>query len=350
MGFRPSRSTTDDQLVAACQAGSGDAFQELYERHQPVVYRACLARLRCPDDANDATQEAFARGLRELQGLQDGDHFVRWIHTVARRICVDTLRDRARRAEPAGENHVHDDRDPAEMATTSIVLSDALASIPDRDRQALMLRDLAGTPVPEVAALFGLTQGSTRVMLHRARMRLREAVGSGGLGALVPWMLRPLRRLGVVSTVGNRGVLASPGLLGASLTALGVVAVTIAVLMPAMPTGPDPIGTEGADYALLLSTSHRPAVGLTSDEMPGSHLPARRSDPLGDGDGPAIGAHVDPATVEVSREAPDEAPDLYYVVHEPVTGGEVRIGVWDPPVPPPCMDVAVLQCEAPDER
>lgn len=170
----------DAELVEAVQAGSPDAFTQLYRRHHSSVCRTALNLLRNPDEAEEVAQAAFVRAFERI-GQCDGDRrFGPWVNVIARRLCLDLLRARARqRPEPGRsiplpaasggpeESLLHQEEVRSLLA--------ALDTLSDRQRQAVMARAVEDRPPREIAASLGLTTTAVDSLLFRARRRLAVA-------------------------------------------------------------------------------------------------------------------------------------------------------------------------------
>ena len=183
---------TDAALVGAARDGCGDAFAELYDRHRARVAGVCARRLPAAE-VDDVVQEAFVRAWQRLDDLDEPSCFGPWVRSIAVRAAADHVRTHRRTyAAPGGvAARVAEDEatEVEERLDRRARARRVVASLPElgpRDRRALWLRDALGAPIPDVASELGLTEASTRVMLTRARRRLRDAVGAIAvwLGAL----------------------------------------------------------------------------------------------------------------------------------------------------------------------
>ena len=183
-------TVADAELVELARSGDGDAYRQLFDRHRDRVTAVCRQRLRSTSDVDDAVQESFARALAKLHQLRDADNFGPWIRSIAVRACTDHHRA-AQRLVPVDDQHHGETPDtaplPDEMplsAERAASLRATLDELGERDRRALWMRHVSEAPVAAVAMELGLTEGSTRVLLTRARHRLRAATTS--LPALLP--------------------------------------------------------------------------------------------------------------------------------------------------------------------
>lgn len=179
----------DAYLASRAAGGDRDAFEQLFDRHVRHVAAVCRQRLRTQTDIDDAVQETFTRALAHLHQLHDGASFGRWVRSIAVRACTDHHRATMRSVvTPVEELDLTDaNPQPDELVVASehsASVRRSLAQLGPRDAHALWLRHVAGVPVTAVADELGLTPGSARVLLTRARHRLRDVTSL--LPALLP--------------------------------------------------------------------------------------------------------------------------------------------------------------------
>jgi RNA polymerase sigma factor (sigma-70 family) len=167
----------DEDLVAAGRRGDTTAYADLVRRHLRRIFAICLALLGNRADAEDATQEAFVKGLQRIDTLRDHGQFPAWLGQIARNHCRDVLRGRARRRDlpltdalaaslPASGEPQADD----EFAD----LRAALARLPEDLSLPLLLFYDEGRSTQRLAEILGLTQGGVCARLYRARRELRR--------------------------------------------------------------------------------------------------------------------------------------------------------------------------------
>lgn len=263
----------DDVLVQAARNGCPDAFATLYARHRARVAGVCARRV-ARADVDDVVQEAFVRAWQALDALEEAARFGPWVRTIAVRTAVDHLRS-ARARGPAAVNPIAElfvDGEVDELvdqldrrAEAARVVSH-LPSLQPRDGQALWLRDALGAPIPDVAAELGLTEGSTRVLLARARKRLRTAAG-----AVAVWI--------AALVAGRRAALGSGSAPVPVAAVLGVAAV-VGVTGPApRPTPPRvvPVAPSAADDDGPPPPAARPAIAPVAPARPDPGGPDRMS-------------------------------------------------------------------------
>ena len=169
--------TSDSALVARLRAGDDRAFREIYLRHEPLVRTIVRARLGAQGDPADAVQDVFATAWTRLGGLRDPACLRPWLAQIARRTAIDHGRRAVRAAalDPAllaGPDPRPGPEDEALARDLAHRLDRALRDLSPRDATAVALA-AAGPAV--VAAALGVSEGNAKVIVHRARRRLRTA-------------------------------------------------------------------------------------------------------------------------------------------------------------------------------
>jgi len=176
----------DEQLVRRYLDGDRDAFTTLVERHEARLYNVCLRILGSPEDAHDATQDAFLTVLRKLDQFRGDAAFTTWMHRVAVNACYDLLRKRKRqpmlRMVTDDEADRTDDlgppvSDPADAVAGEIDVVRALAHVAEDFRVVLVLADVEDLPYDEIARVLGVPIGTVKSRVHRGRIALARALG-----------------------------------------------------------------------------------------------------------------------------------------------------------------------------
>ena len=226
----------DAQSIAAVRTGEVDRFRELVERYQHHVYAVAWARLGDEALAEDATQESFIRAYRLLGWLKDPTRFAGWITRITRAVAINLglkhrreLRRRQRWAlDPATFTPPDDTGQVAAVGDPDAggdispeTLRGALADLPTRHRECLVLFYLEGRTVADAAAALGISEGAFKVRLLRARRALR--------GHLERRLTESLGRLGPRRSLAP-GIMASVLVKSAATDPTGTTAGTAALI------------------------------------------------------------------------------------------------------------------------
>lgn len=173
-----AKTEGDAGLVARARAGDGSAFEELVRRHLGAAHAVAVAVLRDPADADDVCQDSFVAALQQLDRLAEPHRFGAWLLRIVRNRALSTLRkQRVRAAAPlewavdaAGTDNPGRD---AERAALRDRLSAALDTLPEHQRQIVLLHDLEEWKHREIGELLGMPEGTVRHHLFQARRALR---------------------------------------------------------------------------------------------------------------------------------------------------------------------------------
>lgn len=175
--------TADDDasLVSLALAGQAEAFGTLIERYDRAVYNLCLRTLREPEEAKDASQEAFFKAFRALRTFRPGAKFSTWIFSIAYHACCDRLNRRRRYSDA----EIPDRADPApgpelqlERLDEASRLRAAIDALPEKYRTVITMYHLQGHQYEEIARVLGLPMGTVKTHLFRAKEQLRKMIGS----------------------------------------------------------------------------------------------------------------------------------------------------------------------------
>jgi RNA polymerase sigma factor (sigma-70 family) len=155
---------------------AGEAsLEHFYREHSLAVYRYLLGQCREPQMAEDLMQDTFIKATRSLAGYRGGSPRA-WLLTIARTTFLDAVR--RRRDMPVAEAPDTAITDPDVVAVETV--RTVLATLPEAQRSALILRDELDLTYEEVAATLGKSLGATKVLIHRARAAFRVAYGAQG--------------------------------------------------------------------------------------------------------------------------------------------------------------------------
>jgi RNA polymerase sigma-70 factor (ECF subfamily) len=238
--------TRDRTLVERFQAGDEAAFDDLYRRYFPRLYRFCLKRVGDRHEAEEVAQEAFTRAYRNLDRFGGERKFYPWVTVIAGRLCVDTHRRRAR-SQPSDEIDLGSTDGGQEAIVNRVditLLRQAIDNLAPRHREVLDLREQQGYSYQRIADHYDVSVGTVEALLWRARKALRREfmalvdgdmagavplAGTAGAGGLGAWVRHWARRLVAAGNTARQRVGAFAGQTAGAvqLVSAGVVAVLV---------------------------------------------------------------------------------------------------------------------------
>jgi RNA polymerase sigma-70 factor (ECF subfamily) len=177
---------SDAQLFAAYVAGDAHAFAQLYRRHADRLIRFAAARCDNPDDAAEVLQEAMISVHRRAAGFRHQSSVTSWLYRVVANACVDRHRVNAARprlGRGCGVEPWQHAVDLRERIDTVIAVRAAVAQLPEHQREAVLVVDIAGHPVADAARLLGVPEGTVKSRRARARAALSTVLGPPSRGA-----------------------------------------------------------------------------------------------------------------------------------------------------------------------
>ncbi len=208
MSLSPHVRDADTYLIERARGGDTEAVTELYRRHERRVYNLALRTLGNPWDAADVAQEAFIKAFRNLGSFKGDARFSTWLHRIVVNAAYDHLR--RQRPEPMDGEILEEVSGPGGAGAVvgsgrggidpaidglSDPLRNALMSLNEGFRFAVVLCDLLGFPYDEAADILGVQEGTIKSRIFRARESLAEALTSAGYE--VPGARNPGSRQGV---------------------------------------------------------------------------------------------------------------------------------------------------------
>ncbi|MGW3856523.1 RNA polymerase sigma factor SigM [Micromonospora arida] len=204
----------DLELLRAHVAGDRDAFAELFHRHRDRLWAVALRTLGDREEAADALQDALLSAHRAAARFRGDSAVTTWLHRIVVNACLDRIRRRqAHPTVPLPDGNRADDGtgglEPAAPTAdhdTVLVVREALAALPLEQRAALVLVDVQGYPVAEVARILGVAEGTVKSRCARGRARLAVLLGHLRPAAVATTSTRPDPITGVPGvTPGNPG-------------------------------------------------------------------------------------------------------------------------------------------------
>jgi RNA polymerase sigma-70 factor (ECF subfamily) len=187
-GGTPEEDRRDEELIRAAvvraRGGDTEAIRLLYTRFAPDVFRWVRHMLREPHEAEDVTQTVFLKLISVIPQYEERTDvpFAAWLRKVARNAALDHIR--ANQALPVEDLELHCDggRGDRERARA---LRQALAGLPQDQREVVLLRHIRGLSPLEIAAILGKSESAVHGLHHRGRHNLQSSLTKLGLEPVV---------------------------------------------------------------------------------------------------------------------------------------------------------------------
>ncbi len=183
-------------LISQASSGNTDAFESIVRRFERRVLTTALRLLGNLEDAQDAAQEVFLKTHRHLGRFDQERKFEPWLYRVTVNVCRDTWRRQktgtAMRLEMpeqiADSQAMGNPHRRLRAEEEKQLLYRALATLPDKERSAIVLRDVEGFSTAEVADILGSSEVTVRSQVSKARVKIKKAIER------MPEMLETMRR------------------------------------------------------------------------------------------------------------------------------------------------------------
>ena len=183
------RNSEEAALVRRVQARDEMAFREVVERYQAKVFSIIYGILRNQNDAEDIAQQVFSKTYFAIRSFDSRSSLLTWIYRITVNECYDYLRKRrARRVVYESDFSAEEARcletaesvvDPAARVDRQLLERDLvvklLSKVPEQARTLMLLREVEGHSLEELAVMTGLNQNTIKVMLFRTRQKLLQA-------------------------------------------------------------------------------------------------------------------------------------------------------------------------------
>jgi RNA polymerase sigma-70 factor (ECF subfamily) len=187
--FKPAAVANPSEAEALAQAQTGDhqAFAQLYSLHKRRIYSLCLRMVGNVAEAEDLTQEAFLQLHRKIATFRGDSAFSTWLHRLAINVVLMRLRRKGlslisldEAMEPAPEERPGRSFGAPDLNLTGsidrLALERAIANLPAGYRLIFVLHDIEGYEHNEIATMLDCSIGNSKSQLHKARLKLRDAL------------------------------------------------------------------------------------------------------------------------------------------------------------------------------
>lgn len=177
---------SEKKIIEKVLGGDANAFEELVLKYEKTVYNLALRMVGDRDDAFDMTQEAFIKAYGSLSSFRGDSKFSVWIYRIATNVCLDFLRSKSRKQQVSLTVSDDDDEDaqldipdPSSAPEQQLMqkmsmqsVEEGLKTLPDKQRQILVMRELGGMSYAEIGKALSLEEGTVKSRIFRARKRL----------------------------------------------------------------------------------------------------------------------------------------------------------------------------------
>lgn len=183
-----SPADTDEVLVARAQSGDTSAFDQLVIRYSPRLYGMIYHMTSNKEDANDLTQDVFAKAYRSLRRFRGRSSFYTWIYAIGTNMTLNFLKKRNRRAAWSLDNldsgiqndeamvdlaHAANPRHQSDLNELQKKLNEALQSLSNKHRAVVTMFDIQGIPHAEISKILKVSEGTVRSRLFYAHRQLQ---------------------------------------------------------------------------------------------------------------------------------------------------------------------------------
>lgn len=178
-----------EDVLARAQAGDHQAFAQLYAQHKRRIYSLCLRMVNNVAEAEDLTQEAFLQLHRKIATFRGDSAFSTWLHRLAINVVLMHLRKKGLQLtsldeamEPTQADGPGRSFGAPDLALSGsidrLALERAVADLPAGYRLIFVLHDIEGYEHNEIATMLECSIGNSKSQLHKARLKLRDALRS----------------------------------------------------------------------------------------------------------------------------------------------------------------------------
>lgn len=188
---------SDDELVAAFQAGDVSAFDVLVHRWDRKIQGAIFRILGSEDETRDLCQETFLKAYRALRSFKGEARFSSWLYQIALNVCRDRMRRRkGRTLVSLDEMSAAGNAPPALEAPSALEIverndlarsvAEAVMALPEDQREVIVLKEYQGLTFLEIAEVLGLPTSTVKTRLYRGLGLLRERLERRGIRGAAP--------------------------------------------------------------------------------------------------------------------------------------------------------------------
>lgn len=175
------------QIVERVKSGDQDAFCELVERYKEKAMSIAFSLCGNYEDAKDVSQEAFIKAFKAVRSFRRDSRFFTWFYRILINLCRDHLRRKMKSVTIDDENIFEtiasDDPGPEDRLSNKELgeqLTEALNSLPERQKRVFTLKNIHGLKINEIAEILKCAEGTIKAHLFKATLSLRERLAAMG--------------------------------------------------------------------------------------------------------------------------------------------------------------------------
>lgn len=165
--------------VVLASQGDSRAYERVYRALEGRIYALCLRMTGSEQEAEERTQDVFVHAWQRLDQFRGESRFSTWLHRIAVNLILQerrTMGRRRKREESTDRIEAYGHAAVRAMPGTRVDLERAIRALPDGARRVLVLRDVQGYAYKEIAEMTGVTLGTVKAQIHRARQLVQEAL------------------------------------------------------------------------------------------------------------------------------------------------------------------------------
>ena len=189
--MREQLDRSESKLINQAKAGDSEAFAGIIELYLPKIFSLCVKLTGNREDAEDCVQETFIKVWTSLGEFRENSSLYTWIYRIAANTCNDYLRKKSRHpilslegdgteSDDAPLLHIKDERPLPDEQLENLESADRvrllLLELPDTMREVIILRDLQQLSYREIAHLSGVSEGTVKSRLFRARQQMMKLI------------------------------------------------------------------------------------------------------------------------------------------------------------------------------
>ena len=180
-------------IVALAQKGDKNAFEQIVTIYEKKIYNMALRYTKDPEDALDICQEVFLRVYRFLPGFKGDSSLSTWIYRITMNVCHNTVGKKTNIYEMSLDSGTNDDEAQTEIADvrfdpekefekkqTREIIARGITMLDADYRDAIIMRDINGMSYDEIATALGVSQGTVKSRISRAREKLKNFLIKNG--------------------------------------------------------------------------------------------------------------------------------------------------------------------------